>query len=71
MQPIYLTEVMAIWLKNCMRIVEFPSILHRAQRRIVEIALHRLAKAFGPRCFEIAFRYHVTGLRNNPSVPAC
>jgi len=50
-----------------MRIVEFPSIYIGRNEGLSKLRYIDLAKAFG-RGVEIAFRYHVTGLRNNPSV---
>lgn len=61
--PIYLTEVMAIWLKNCMRIVEFPSIYIGRNEGLSKLRYVDLAKALVA-VFEIGFRYHITGFCN-------
>lgn len=58
--PIYLTEVMAIWLKNRMRVIEFASIYLGRNEGLSKLRYIDLVKAFGA-IFEIAFRYHIQG----------
>jgi dolichol-phosphate mannosyltransferase len=58
--PIYLTEVMAIWLSNGMRVVEIPSHYVGRHEGWSKVRWRDYAKAaFG--VLEIALRYRVTG----------
>ena len=56
--PIYLTEVMAIWLKRGMRVVEFPSLYVGRNEGLSKLRPIDLVKA-SLAVFEIGFRYHV------------
>lgn len=60
--PIYLTEVMGIWLTECMRIVEFPSIYIGRNEGLSKLRFIDLAKAFLA-VFEISFRYRFGGFK--------
>jgi dolichol-phosphate mannosyltransferase len=66
--PIYLTEVMAIWLANSHRISEFPSHYVGRHEGLSKLRWIDLAKA-SLAVFEIAGRYHMRGFR--PSNVEC
>lgn len=57
--PIYLTEVMAIWLKRGMRIIEFPTLYVGRNEGLSKLRLIDLVKA-SLAVFEIGFRYHIS-----------
>jgi dolichol-phosphate mannosyltransferase len=58
--PIYLSEVMAIWLKNRMRVMEFASIYLGRNEGLSKVIYKDLVKAFFA-IFEIAYRYYFEG----------
>lgn len=60
--PIYLSEVLAIWLKNRMRVIEFASIYIGRHEGLSKLRYIDLLKAAGA-IFEIAFRYHIKGFK--------
>jgi dolichol-phosphate mannosyltransferase len=60
--PIYLTEVLAIWLKNKLIIKEFASTYHGRMEGLSKLRFIDLFKAFFA-VFEIAIRYYVIGFR--------
>ena len=60
--PIYLTEVIAIWLKNKLLIKEFASIYRGRKEDLSKLRFIDLFKAFFA-IFEIAIRYYVIGFR--------
>jgi hypothetical protein len=60
--PIYLTEVLAIWLKNKLLIKEFASTYHGRLEGLSKLRFIDLFKAFFA-VFEIAIRYYVIGFR--------
>jgi dolichol-phosphate mannosyltransferase len=60
--PIYLTEVIAIWLKNKLLIKEFASTYHGRLEGLSKLRFIDLFKAFFA-VFEIAIRYYVIGFR--------
>jgi dolichol-phosphate mannosyltransferase len=64
--PIYLTEVLAIWLKHKLRIVEFPFVYVGRNEGLSKLRVTDLVKA-GVAVFEIGWRYHVAGFAKNPS----
>ena len=58
--PIYLSEILALWLRHGLRIREFPSIYLGREEGVSKLRLTDLAKA-AIASFEIAFRFHFTG----------
>ena len=58
--PIYLSEVLAIWLKNGLRIREIPTLYVGRGEGLSKLRLTDLAKA-AVAVLEISMRYHVTG----------
>jgi len=58
--PIYLSEILALWLRSGLRIEEFPSIYVGREEGLSKLRLADLAKA-AVASFEIALRYHFTG----------
>ena len=63
--PIYLTEVLAIWLHNNMRVKEFPSTYLGRNEGISKLSLIDMLIA-GVAVFEIGLRYHVSGFTKKP-----
>lgn len=63
--PIYLSEVLAIWLRARLRIVEFPFIYVGRNEGLSKLRFTDLLKA-AISIFEISWRYHVTGFKPNP-----
>jgi dolichol-phosphate mannosyltransferase len=58
--PIYLSEILALWMRHGLRIVEFPSVYVGRNEGVSKLRIADLIKA----CiavFEIAARYHVLG----------
>jgi dolichol-phosphate mannosyltransferase len=67
--PIYLTEVLALWLRKGMRVVEFPSTYIGRNEGISKLRWVDLVKA-GLAVFEIAMRFHLVGFESEKqSVP--
>jgi len=58
--PIYLTEVLAIWLRNGVRIVEFPFVYVGRNEGLSKLRFTDLLKA-AVAVLEIGWRYHVSG----------
>lgn len=58
--PIYLSEVLALWLSNDLRVVEFPSIYIGRNEGLSKLRLIDLLKA-SVAVPEISLRYHLTG----------
>ena len=67
--PIYLTEVMALWLKNGLRVIEIPGHYVGRNEGWSKVRLPDYVKASAG-VIEIAFRYRVTGFRRVPDAPA-
>jgi hypothetical protein len=60
--PIYLTEVLSLWLYHGLRVVEFPTTYvgrGRGESKLRFVDLGKAALA----AFEIAIRYHFTGFK--------
>jgi len=64
--PIYLTEVMALWLRNHLRVMEFPSIYIGRNEGLSKLRYVDLAKALFA-VFEISYRYHFGGFEKTSS----
>jgi dolichol-phosphate mannosyltransferase len=64
--PIYLSEILALWMRSGLRVGEFKSIYIGRNEGISKLRLADLAKA-GIAVFEIAARYHVFGFKRLPS----
>lgn len=60
--PIYLSEVLAIWLQNRLRIVEFPFTYVGRNEGLSKLRFTDLMKA-AIAVFEIGWRYHFAGFR--------
>jgi len=58
--PVYLTEVLAMWLRHRLRVTEFPTTYIGRNEGISKLRISDLVKA-GIAAFEIAFRYHFIG----------
>lgn len=58
--PIYLTEVLALWLHRGLRVKEFPSTYIGRNEGVSNLRMADLVKA-GIAIFEISLRYHVLG----------
>jgi dolichol-phosphate mannosyltransferase len=58
--PIYLTEALAIWLSDNMRVVEFKSLYIGRNEGLSKLRIVDLIKASGA-IFEVATRYHLRG----------
>lgn len=58
--PIYLSEILALWMRHGMRIVEFPSIYVGRNEGVSKLRIADLLKA-SLAIFEISARYHVLG----------
>jgi dolichol-phosphate mannosyltransferase len=58
--PIYLSEVLALWLRHGMRTTEFPTMYIGRNEGLSKLRVSDLGKA-ALGAFEIAARYHVTG----------
>ena len=63
--PIYLTEVMALWLRNSLRFDEFKTTYIGRNEGVSKLRFVDLFKA-ALAVFEVSFRYHVTGFRLEP-----
>jgi dolichol-phosphate mannosyltransferase len=66
--PIYLTEVLSIWLKRGMRVVEFPTLYVGRNEGLSKLKIHDYFKA-GLCVFEIGYRYHVRGFARKAEHP--
>jgi dolichol-phosphate mannosyltransferase len=62
--PIYLTEVMAIWLSHSLKIIEFPTHYVGRNEGLSKLRPIDLLKA-SVAVFEIAIRLHITGFKSN------
>lgn len=58
--PIYLTELLALWMWSGLRVREFPTLYVGRYEGLSKLRLTDLAKA-GLAIFEVASRYHLTG----------
>lgn len=58
--PIYLSEVLALWLRHGLRVKEFPSTYIGRNEGVSNLRMADLAKA-GIGIFEISLRYHLLG----------
>jgi hypothetical protein len=58
--PIYLSEVLALWLRHGMRTTEFPTLYIGRNEGLSKLRIRDLVKA-ALGSFEIAARYHITG----------
>ena len=63
--PIYLTEVMALWLRNGLRFHEFKTTYVGRNEGVSKLRFIDLFKA-SLAVFEVSFRYHFTGFRPEP-----
>jgi hypothetical protein len=61
--PIYLTEVLALWLRQGLRIVEFQTTYVGRNEGVSKLRFIDLFKAVLA-IFEISLRYHVTGFKH-------
>jgi dolichol-phosphate mannosyltransferase len=66
--PIYLTEVLALWLREALRIGEFPTTYIGRNEGLSKLRFIDLFKA-GLAIFEVASRYHFRGFRANERFP--
>jgi dolichol-phosphate mannosyltransferase len=66
--PIYLTEVLALWLRKGLRVGEFRSTYVGRNEGLSKLRLIDLLKA-GIAIFEVSSRYHVRGFRSIRSDP--
>lgn len=66
--PIYLSEVLAIWLHHRLRIVEFPFTYVGRNEGLSKLRFTDLVKA-AIAVFEIGWRYHFAGFRRKAGVP--
>lgn len=60
--PIYLSEILALWIRSRLRIKEFPSIYIGRNEGVSKLRIADLIKA-GIGVFEIASRYHLLGFQ--------
>jgi hypothetical protein len=60
--PIYLTEVLALWLRQGLRIAEFQTTYVGRNEGVSKLRFIDLFKAVLA-IFEVSFRYHVTGFK--------
>ena len=58
--PIYLSEVLALWLRNGLRVTEFPTTYIGRQEGLSKLRIADLVKAVIA-IFEISSRYHIFG----------
>ena len=65
--PIYLTEILALWLRSGLRVAEFPTVYVGRNEGVSKLRMADLSKAVIA-VFEIAARYHVLGFKPVPSV---
>jgi dolichol-phosphate mannosyltransferase len=62
--PIYLTEVLALWIKNGLRVMEFPTLYIGRNEGLSKLRIVDLVKA-SLAIFEISLRYHSGGFFSN------
>ncbi len=62
--PIYLVEVLMLWLHEGMRVTEFPSVYVGRQEGSSKVIYGDVIKG-GLAILEIAIRYHLTGYKSN------
>jgi dolichol-phosphate mannosyltransferase len=62
--PIYLSEILALWLRSGLRVTEFPSLYVGRNEGVSKLRIADLAKA-SIAIFEIATRYHLLGFRRD------
>jgi dolichol-phosphate mannosyltransferase len=67
--PIYLSEIMALWLHHGLRVAEFPSTYVRRNEGVSKLRIADLVKA-AIAIFEISSRYHLLGFALLPDVSA-
>jgi dolichol-phosphate mannosyltransferase len=68
--PIYLSEILALWMRHGLRIKEFPSVYVGRNEGVSKLRIADLVKA-AVASFEIALRYHLTGfIKQKPSEPS-
>jgi dolichol-phosphate mannosyltransferase len=67
--PIYLSEVLAIWLRSGLRVVEISTTYVGRNEGLSKLRITDLAKA-ALAVFEISIRYHLTGFSRREAVPA-
>ena len=60
--PIYLSEILALWMRNGLRITEFESVYVGRAEGLSKLRIADLVKA-AIAVFEISLRYHVTGFK--------
>ena len=60
--PIYLSEILALWLRSGLKVSEFPTLYVGRNEGISKLRFADLAKA-GVAIFEIAARYHLLGFK--------
>jgi dolichol-phosphate mannosyltransferase len=64
--PIYLSEVLAIWLRAGLRVVEIPTIYVGRNEGLSKLRVIDLVKAAAA-VLEISVRYHLTGFAHRPT----
>jgi len=67
--PIYLSEILALWMHSGLRITEFRTTYIGRNEGVSKLRISDLVKA-SIAIFEIAMRYHVTGFSRLPANPA-
>jgi dolichol-phosphate mannosyltransferase len=68
--PIYLSEILALWLRCGLRITEFKSVYIGRNEGVSKLRIADLVKA-AIAIFEIAARYHVLGFTRSPGAAPC
>jgi dolichol-phosphate mannosyltransferase len=63
--PIYLSEILALWLRSGLRVTEFKTLYVGRNEGISKLRIEDLVKA-AIATFEIAARYHITGFPPEP-----
>jgi len=66
--PIYLSEVLALWLRAGLRVTEFPTVYVGRNEGVSKLRIADLVKA-SIAIFEISARYHVLGFRRDVETP--
>ena len=64
--PIYLSEILALWMRHGLRIVEYPSVYVGRNEGVSKLRIADLLKA-AVAIFEISARYHVLGFTRQPT----
>ena len=67
--PIYLSEILALWMYNNQRILEFPTTYIGRNEGVSKLRIGDLVKA-AIAIFEISFRYHIAGFDRLPEPDA-